>query len=69
MLGCKNNKDRVYYVALNNLSSANFEIAFKGKRKWRDLSASTVTGDQIKSDVVGNANFRIAPVNFPISFV
>ena len=36
---------------------------------WRDLSASTVTGDQIKSDVVGNANFRIALVNFPISFV
>ena len=35
MLGSKNNKDRVDYVALNNLSSANFETAFKGKRKYK----------------------------------
>ena len=39
-------KDRVDYVALNNLFSADFETASKGKRKykpyikWRDLSAS-----------------------------
>ena len=35
VLGCKNNKDRVNYVSLNNLSSANFEIASKGKRKYK----------------------------------
>ena len=50
----------------NNLSSANFEIDFKGKGninpgknyiKWRNLSAGTVMKDQIiiKSDVVGSA--------------
>ena len=56
VLGCKNNKDRVNYVSLNNLSSANFEIASKGKGninlgknfiKRKDLPASTVTTDQI----------------------
>ena len=42
VLGCKNNmarsvrcKDRVDYNALNNLSSANFETASKGKRKYK----------------------------------
>ena len=35
VLGWKNNKDRVNYVSLNNLSSANFEIASKGKRKYK----------------------------------
>ena len=35
VLGCKNNKDRVNYVSLYNLSSANFEVVSKGKRKYK----------------------------------
>ena len=61
-------KDGVDYVALNNLFSADFETALKGKRIYkRGAYSGTFTGDQIinKSDVVGSINFRIALVSFP----
>ena len=80
VLGCKNNKDRVNYVSLNNLSSANFEIVSKAKGninlrknciKRKHLSASTVTTDQIinKSDVVRSVSYSIALVNFSMPFL
>ena len=77
VLGCKNNKDRVNYVSLNNLSSANF-LKAKGNInlrknciKRKHLSASTVTTDQIinKSDVVGRVSYSIALVNFSMPFL
>ena len=81
VLGCKKNKGRLDCVALKIIflqrilkqllkAKGNINLG-KNCIKQKDLSASTVTTDQItnKSDVVGSVSYSIALLNFSMPFL